>query len=254
MIRLCCILLLFSVSFAQSQSPIPPGAKLEKIAIGLLQPEGPIWVDSLGLLFSDIQGNTIYQWSPTNSALKTFIKQSENSIGLSLDLLGRLILTQMGLRRVSRRDTDGTISPLVSTFNGKRFNSPNDVVVKSDSSIYFTDPDFNIPAGQSAEIKIKGIYRLSPSGSLKVLDSTFDKPNGICFSPDEKKLYVNESPQCKIYGWDVAGDSVFNKKLFYSIPPPTSGYMDGMKTDSAGNVYCTGPDGGVDRFTGRNAP
>jgi gluconolactonase len=161
---------------------------------------------------------------------------------LTLDLQGRLILTQMGLRRVSRRDTDGTITPLVSTFNGKRFNCPNDVVVKSDSSIYFTDPDFNIPAGQTAELKMKGIYMLSPSGTLKVIDSTFDKPNGICFSPDEKKLYVNESvTQSKIYVWDVVGDSVFNKKLFYSIP--TSGNADGMKTDSAGNIYCTGPTG-----------
>ena len=228
---------------AGQQSPIPPGAKLEKIAVGILQPEGPIWIDSLGLLFSDIAGNKIYRFSPSDSSLKIFMNPSDSSNGMTLDLQGRLILTQMELRRVSRREINGTITPLVSTYNGKRFNSPNDVVVKSDSSIYFTDPDFNIPPGQTAELKIKGIYRLSPAGILKVIDSTFDKPNGICFSPDEKKFYVNESPQCKIYSWDVVGDSVFNKKLFYSIPPPTTGYMDGMKTDPAGNIYCTGPTG-----------
>ena len=141
---------------AAAQSPIPPGAKLEKIAVGLLQPEGPIWVDSLGLLFSDIAGNKIYRFSPSDSSLTTFLNPSDSSNGMTLDLQGRLILTQMGLRRVSRRETDGTITPLVSTYNGKRFNSPNDVVVKSDSSIYFTDPDFNIPPGQSAELKLRG--------------------------------------------------------------------------------------------------
>ncbi|HTR81051.1 MAG TPA: SMP-30/gluconolactonase/LRE family protein [Bacteroidota bacterium] len=242
MIKVYC-LFLFCVTLAFSQSPVPAGAKLEKIAVGLLQPEGPVWVDSLGLLFSDIQGNEIYRWSPSDSALKTFMKPSDSSNGLTLDLQGRLILTQMELRRVSRRETDGTITPLVSTYMGKRFNSPNDVVVKSDGFLYFTDPDFNIPPGQKAELTIHGIYRLSPSGDLTVLDTTFDKPNGICFSPDEKKFYVNESHECKIYVWDVTGDSIFNKKLFYSIPSNITGYMDGMKADPAGNIYCTGPTG-----------
>ncbi|HTX19909.1 MAG TPA: SMP-30/gluconolactonase/LRE family protein [Bacteroidota bacterium] len=236
------ISLLISIT-AFAQSPIPPGAKLEKIAVGLLQPEGPIWVDSLGLLFSDIQANKIYCWSPADSALKTFLGHSDSSNGLTLDLQGRLILTQMELRRVSRRETDGTIIPLVSTYLGKRFNSPNDVVVKSDSSIYFTDPDFNIPNGQKAEMTIHGIYRISPSGDLKLLDSAFDKPNGICFSPDERKFYVNESHACKIYVWDAAGDSVYNKRLFYAIPSNITGYMDGMKADTGGNIYCTGPTG-----------
>ncbi|MGA7160858.1 MAG: SMP-30/gluconolactonase/LRE family protein [Bacteroidota bacterium] len=248
MLRTCRLYLLWFMPFlltstSAGQPPIPPGAKLEKIAVGLLQPEGPIWVDSLGLLFSDIQANKIYRWSPADSALKTFMMPSDSSNGLTLDLQGRLILTQMEVRRVSRRETDGTITPLVSTYDGKRFNSPNDVVVKSDSSIYFTDPDFNIPIGETAELKIKGIYRLSPAGILKVLDSTFDKPNGICFSPDEKKFYVNESHACQIYVWDAAGDSVFNKRLFYAIPSTITGYMDGMKTDSSGNIYCTGPTG-----------
>ena len=240
--KILLISILISIT-AFAQSPIPPGAKLEKIAVGLLQPEGPIWVDSLGLLFSDIQGNKIYRWSPADSALKTFLSPSDSSNGLTLDLQGRLILTQMGLRRVSRRETDGTITPLVSTYLGKRFNSPNDVVVKSDSSIYFTDPDFNIPPGQKAEMTIHGIYRISPSGALKLLDSTFDKPNGICFSSDERKFYVNESHACKIYVWDAAGDSVYDKRLFYAIPSSISGYMDGMKADTAGNIFCTGPTG-----------
>ena len=141
---------------------------------------------------------------------------SDSSNRLTLDLQGRLILTQMELRRVSRRETNGTITPLASTYNGKRFNSPNDVVVKSDSSIFFTDPDFNIPIGEKAELSFKGIYRISPSGGLTLLDSTLDKPNGICFSLDESKLYVNESAQAKIYVWDVSGDSLTNKRLIFS--------------------------------------
>jgi gluconolactonase len=231
--------LLFSMAVAQS--PIPPDAKLVKIATGFLQPEGPIWIDSLGLLFSDIAANMIYRFSSMDSSLTTFMKPSDSSNGLTLDLQGRLILTQMELRRVSRRETNGTITPLASTYKGKKFNSPNDVVVKSDSSIFFTDPDFNIPNGESAELSFKGIYRISPSGGLTLLDSTLDKPNGICFSLDESKLYVDESAQAKIYVWDVAGDSITNKSLFFQIP--ATGYVDGMKIDLMGNVYCSGPNG-----------
>src|ERR1700690_1860262 len=193
MVKYYCLLLLCLGATAYSKSPVPPGAKLEKIAVGILQPEGPIWIDSLGLLFSDIAGNKIYQFSPSDSSLKIFMSPSDSSNGMTLDLQGRLLLTQMLLRRVSRRETNGTITPLVSTYKGKKFNSPNDVVVKSDSSIFFTDPDFNIPNGQKAELSFKGIYRISPSGGLTLLDSTLDKPNGICFSLDESKLYVNES-------------------------------------------------------------
>jgi gluconolactonase len=148
----------------------------------------------------------------------------------------------MELRRVSRQESDGTITPLASTYNGKKFNSPNDLVVKSDGSIYFTDPDFNIPANQKKELTFQGIYRISPSGTLTLLDSSLNKPNGICFSLDEKKLYVDESAKDSIYVWDVVNDSTLaNKRPFYAVP--MSGYNDGMKVDSAGNIYCTAPTG-----------
>ena len=234
------IILISALSFAQS--PVPPGAKLEKIAAGLLQPEGPVWEDSVGLLFSDIKANLIYLWSPEDSSLKPYLDPSDSSNGLTFDNEGRLVLTQMRLRRVARQELDGTITPLASTFRGKKFNSPNDLVVKSDGSIFFTDPDFNIPYPYDHELNFQGIYRVSPAGNIKLLDSTFDKPNGICFSPDEKKLYVNDSHKCQIYVWDVINDSTINnKKLFYQIP--AAGYADGMKTDSAGNIYCAGPTG-----------
>jgi len=235
-------LLVVCSSVLYGQSPIPPDAKLEKLATGLLQPEGPLWKDGAGLLFSDIKRNLIDVWSPLDGSVKPWLQPSDSSNGITFDRQGRLVLTQMRLRRVARQELDGTITSLASTYNGKRFNSPNDIVVKSDGSVFFTDPDFNIPFGQTRELSFKGIYRITPTGVLVLLDSTFDKPNGICFSPDEKKLYVNESARCLIYVWDVIGDSLLiNKKLFYTIP--ASGYADGMKVDSAGNLYCAGPTG-----------
>ena len=237
------VLVFFSITNIFAQSPIPAGAKLEKLATGFLQPEGPVWVDSLGILFSDIQGNKIYRWSPVDSTLTQFLFPSDSSNGLTLDLRGRLILTQMAKRRVARRESNGSITPLASTYNGKKFNSPNDLVVKSDGSIFFTDPDFNIPGGpQNKELTFQGIYRISPSGSITLLDKTLNKPNGICFSLDEQKLYVDESAKDSIYVWDVInGDSIANKRGFFAIP--MSGYADGMKVDPNGNLYCTGPRG-----------
>lgn len=235
-------LLMVCSSVLYGQSPIPPDAKLERLATGLLQPEGPLWKDGVGLLFSDIKRNLIDVWSPLDGSVKAYLQPSDSSNGITFDRQGRLVLTQMRLRRVARQELDGTITPLASTYNGKKFNSPNDIVVKSDGSIFFTDPDFNIPFGQTRELSFKGIFRITPEGTLVLLDSTFDKPNGICFSPDEKKLYVNESARCLIYVWDVIGDSILvNKQLFYTIP--ATGYADGMKVDPSGNLYCSGPTG-----------
>jgi gluconolactonase len=237
----------FSLShFSFAQTILNPNAVLEKIASGISQPEGPVWKDGVGLLFSDINGNKIYKWTSGNSS-EIFMNYSDSTNGLTYDLQGRLIAGQMGKRRIVRFEPDGTQTEIASKYLGKRFNSPNDLVVKSDGSIFFTDPDFNIPSGGSAEIVIngkyvKGIYRISPSGDVQLLDATFKEPNGICFSSDEKKLYVNESPEGIIYVCDVVDDTaITNKKEFAKLA--SGGYSDGMKTDSAGNIYCTGPQG-----------
>ena len=223
-------------SQAFPQSVLDPNAKVEEIASGIQQPEGPVWKDSLGLLFSDIKGNKIYKWTSDNGK-EVFISHPDSTNGLTYDAEGRLIACQMGLRRVVRFEEDSSQTSLADKYEGKKFNSPNDLVIKSDSSIFFTDPDFNIPGGQkNKELAFNGIYRISPAGNIQLL-ATLALPNGICFSPDEKKLYVNDSQVHKIYVWDVIDDStITNKKLFFTIP--AVGYADGMKVDEYGNIYC----------------
>jgi gluconolactonase len=221
----------------------PLNAQVEELATGFLQPEGPVWKDGVGLLFSDIAANKIYCWSPYDSSVTEFMNPSDSSNGLTFDLDSNLILTQMAKRRVSRRESDGTITPLAETYDGKKFNSPNDLVVRSDGSIFFTDPDYNLPMGQTKELNFQGVFRIGENGNIQVLDSTtFDEPNGICFSPDESKLYVNECPGGIIYVWDVVDDSIItNRSVFCNIPAMS--YADGMKVDPDGNIYCTGPGG-----------
>ncbi len=242
MIKLNLIVFLLTLSISYAQSPVPDNAKLELLATGFQQPEGPVWKDSVGLLFSDIKANILYQWSPVDSSVTPYLQHSDSSNGLTFDLQGRLILTQMELRRVARQEFNGTITPLASTYKGKKFNSPNDVIVKSDGAIFFTDPTFNIPVGQHQELSYAGIYRIDTLGNVTLLDSTLELPNGICFSPDETKLYVNNSQARIIYVWDVVDDStIANKREFGRINP--TGYADGMKADPDGNIYCAGPQG-----------
>lgn len=235
----CCLMMLLLVSCASAQSPVPVDATLERIATGFQFVEGPLWKDGIGLLFSDIPGNTVYRWTPETGAT-VFLTPSANSNGLTLDREGRLVLAQTGLRRVARLEANNAQTSLAATYTGKKLNSPNDLVVKSDGAIFFTDPPFNIPPNERAELTFSGIYRISPSGTLQLLDSSLNLPNGICFSPDEKRLYVNNSAERVIYVWDVTNDSLIaNKRRFASMAP--AGNADGMKVDSAGNLFCTGP-------------
>jgi gluconolactonase len=155
------------VSVVAAQSPVPPHAMVEMIASGFQFVEGPVWKDGVGLLFSDIPANKVYQWT-TGEDVLVFRSPSGNSNGLTFDERGRLVMTQTGNRRLVRIESTGEETVLAATYTGKKFNSPNDVVVKSDGSIFFTDPPFNIPAGQKAELGFSGIYRIGPSGSLQL--------------------------------------------------------------------------------------
>jgi len=232
-----CLMLLVVPFSAIAQSPVPADAKVEEISTGIKWAEGPLWKDGR-LLFSDVGGDVMYQWSPTEKTTTPYLKPSNNSNGLTLDKQGRLVFCQSGLRRIAREDSKGNIVTLASSYQGKEFNAPNDVIVKSDGSIYFTDPNY----GYTSNMGFRGIYRINTSGTVQLIDSTFDKPNGICFSPDEKRLYANDSPKHTIYVWDVVNDSTFtNKRVFYTIPMNRD--IDGMKVDADGNVYCAGATG-----------
>jgi len=218
--------------------PLPLSGQVQKVADGFLFVEGPVWKDGVGLLFSDINGNTIYRWSQ-DSGVVAYVKPSGNSNGLALDLQGRLLAAQHGNRRVVRIEITGSQTPLAASYQGKRLNSPNDLTVRSDGSIWFTDPPYGISQSQE-ELGFYGIYRISTSGEVQLLDKSLRRPNGIALSPDERRLYVNDSEARIIYVWDVVADStVANKRVFASMAPV--GYADGMKVDGAGNLYSAGP-------------
>ncbi len=211
--------------------------KLEKIADGFQFVEGPVWKDG-GLLFSDIPANTVCRWTP-DSGVTVFLNPSGNSNGLALDKKGNLLLAQHGKRQLARLEHDGSVSALATYYEGKKLNSPNDMAIKSDGSVFFTDPPYGIQSDQE-ELGFSGIYRLSPFGVLYLLDTTLSRPNGIAFTPDEKKIYVGDCEVRKIYAWDVLSDTLLtNKRLFASMGEP--GYADGMKVDKQGHLFATGP-------------
>ncbi|MGK7898191.1 MAG: SMP-30/gluconolactonase/LRE family protein [Xenococcus sp. (in: cyanobacteria)] len=222
---------------------LTPKAQVEKIAGGFEFIEGPVWHPDGFLLFSDIPANIIYKWQPEQE-IEIFRQPSGNANGNTLDLVGNLITAEHGNRRVSLTKQNGQLVTLVSHYQGKRLNSPNDLVVKSDGNIYFTDPPYGIKSEQE-ELGFYGVYRLAADGKLTLLVDDFVRPNGIVFSPDETKLYVNDSEQGQIRVFEVKSDGTLeNGQLFAKLKPPSQeGAADGMKVDIQGNVYSTGPGG-----------
>ena len=207
---------------------------LEKLAGDFQFTEGPVWIAAKNeLLFSDIPANRIIRFK--DGKFETFRTPSHNSNGLTLDKQGRLIACEHGSRSVTRTEADGTITTLADHYDGKRLNSPNDVVVKSDGAIYFTDPPFGVRRGEQ-ELDFQGVFRIAPDGkTLTVVVRDFVKPNGLAFTPDEKVLYINDTERGQIRAFDVAADgSLSNGRIFTADAPGA----DGMKVDLEGNVYC----------------
>ena len=217
------------------------GQELIPVTNGLLFAEGPVWKGG-ALYFSDIKGDKIYKWS-ADSGKTIFRDPSGRSNGLTLDLNGNIIIAGHSARHVARLESKDSITILASQYNGKKFNSPNDIVVKSDGAIFFTDPTYGLDdIGGTPELDFSGIFRISPSGEVQLLDATLSAPNGICFSPDESLLYVSESNPFirKIFVWDVVDDStIANKREFAYINTPNC-YLDGMKVDENGRLYSCG--------------
>ena len=254
---------------------ISPGAKLEKLATGFKWTEGPIWIASGYLLFAEIPSNSIRKWSPGSGA-SIFLQPSgfegpgdyggpePGSNGMTLDPQGRLTVAGHARRSVWRlesMDPHGQITVLADSYQGKRLNSPNDLVYKKDGALYFTDPPYGFRTQSDSDpekqLKMNGVYRLpnaagirpgaQPDNSqLQLLISDLPRPNGIAFSPDEKTLYVNNSEPKKIWmRYDVHPDgSVEKGKLFFDATSDArTGAPDGMKVDINGNLYSTGPGG-----------
>jgi len=228
-------------SFARYRLPL---AKIERIAHGYRWAEGPAWFgDSRTLVWSDVPGNTMWKWDEETGAVSVFRKPSGHGNGNTRDRQGRLVTCEHSGRRVSRTELDGTITPLATHFEGKRLNSPNDVVAKSDGSIWFTDPVFGIVGfneGVKAEPEIApNVYRIDPSGAISIVAEGINQPNGLAFSPDESILYIVESRSTprRILAYDVVGgQTLSNRRILIDAGP--KGTPDGFRVDTDGNLWC----------------
>ncbi len=230
-------------SFAKYRLPL---AKVERIATGMRWCEGPVWFGDLRvLLWSDIPNNRIMRWDEETGAVSVFRKPSNNSNGNTRDRQGRLLTCEHDARRVTRTEYDGTLTVIADRFDGKPLNSPNDIVCKSDGSIWFTDPPFGILGhyeGHLAEPELPtNVYRWEPSSKkLMVVAGDVNRPNGLAFSPDESRLYIVEagvSPRV-IRAYDVVDNGTRLSRMRPFITAEPSGTPDGLRVDVDGNLWC----------------
>ncbi len=227
---------------------IDADAQLEQLGTGCEFTEGPVWhAEGKFLLFSDIPANKMKKWT-AEEGITNFRVPSGKSNGLTYDKQGRLVTAEHANRRVSRTEADGTVVTIASHYEGKRLNSPNDVIVKSDGSIYFSDPPYGLTADYGVEgeqdLDFQGVYRLSPDGqTVTLLVDDFDRPNGLCFSLDESILYINDTERMHIRVFDVQSDGTIANGRIFAEEEGEDGVPDGMKIDVHGNVYLTGPGG-----------
>ncbi len=224
----------------------PNGARLERLATGFRFTEGPVWLPrEEALLFSDIPGNRIYRIS-RNDNLSVFREPSGHANGLTLDHAGRLIACEQGNRRVTATNEDGHPDVVAGSYENRKLNSPNDVVVKSDGSIWFTDPPYGIELTEQ-EQPAQGVYRVPPGGGApELVAADFSMPNGLAFSPDEAVLYIDDSSQEKrhIRRFQVIdGVRLEGGEVFHDMNVREPGAPDGMKVDEQGRVWCTGAGG-----------
>lgn len=246
---------------------LAPDARVEKLASGFTWAEGPVWIRNGNfLLFSDVPNNVVFKWqegmktreflSPSGYTGETPRGGEPGSNGLTVDKNGRLVLCQHGDRQIGRLE-NGKVIALARYYNFRRFNSPNDLVYKSNGDLYFTDPPYGLVKGNedpAKELNFNGVFRLTAKGDVELLTSDLTFPNGIAFSPDEKKLYVAVSdPKRAIWmSYDVKADGKLGAgRVFKDVTDQVDkkpGLPDGMKVDKAGNLWATGP-GGVLIFT-----
>jgi gluconolactonase len=227
---------------------VPTNAKIQRIVKGLIHLEGPLWInDGSGyLLFNELasSGEATMKWTP-DGKVSTYRKPSGGANGMTMDKEGRLVFCEYDGRRVARLEKNGSVTTLASRYQGKRLNKPNDLVIARDGSIYFTDPDYSTPTPK--ELDFQGVYRIPASGGeLQLITKSLSRPNGIALSPDNKILYVaNAHPSKKL--WMAinlsSNGTATSERLFYDVTKQEGHTPDGLKVDTAGNLYCTGPGG-----------
>ena len=231
-----------------------PNTHVERLWTGARWSEGPVWFAAARfLVWSDIPNNRMMRWDETNGNVGVFRQPSNNANGNTLDRQGRLVTCEHLTRRVTRTEHDGSITVLADSFEGKRLNSPNDVVVKSDGSIWFTDPPYGILSdyeGRRAESEIGAchLYRISPKGGIDIASDAYVKPNGLAFSPDEKILYVSDTGATHKEGgpkdirWHRVGDNgrLSSTRKFATCK---NGLFDGFRVDTEGRIWASAGDG-----------
>jgi gluconolactonase len=225
-------------SFARLRLPL---AKIERLATGCRWAEGPVWFgDARCLIWSDVPGDRMLRWDEETGAVSVWRRPSGFSNGNTRDRQGRLVTCEHGGRRVSRTELDGRVATVVDSFDNKKLNSPNDVVCKSDGSIWFTDPSFGVLGwyeGAKAEAELPtNVYRWD-GASLSVVAEGVNQPNGLAFSPDESILYVVESRSVprKILAFDIVKNTLSNRRVLIEAGPGTP---DGFRCDTEGNLWC----------------
>jgi gluconolactonase len=233
---------------------IDPAAEVERVATGFMFTEGPIWnKQEEYLLFSDMPGDVRRRYSERNG-VEEVMRPSNKCNGMVYDAAGNLLVCEHVTSSLVREHPDGTRETIASHYRGRPLNSPNDVVSRSDGTIYFTDPTYGrdpvFGLGREQDLSFQGVYRIAPGGSepeLAVAENEFSQPNGLCFSPDESLLYINDSPRALIRVYDVRADGTLsNGRLFcegIGSGNLEEGIPDGMKCDERGNIWVTGPGG-----------
>jgi gluconolactonase len=231
--------------------PLTGRGPVEKVGGGFTFTEGPVWIRSKGmLLFTDVAADTINQFQPP-ATITVFRGPTGRSNGLGLDPQGRLIASEGDNRRVTRTLADGTVVTVADRWQGKRLNSPNDNITRSDGTTYFTDPPYGLPPGQARELDFQGVFRVDPAGTLHLESRDFNRPNGVALSPDEKTLYVDDTADNLVRKFPVRPDGSLGPATIFVAA--TGGGGDGIAIDDAGNVYVA-TDGGVKVYRPSGAP
>jgi gluconolactonase len=228
---------------ADPLSAILDEAPAQRLATGFVFTEGPLWDPHGFYYFVDVRASMLYRLTP-GRAPEVVREKTGGGNGTTFDLQGRLVLCEGDNRRVTRRGADGRFEVLMDRFEGKRLNRPNDVVCASGGSIYFTDPGLRVPLAER-EVPHAGVYRIAPGGSVSLV-ADFEYPNGLAFSPDERRLYVANTRWAQyIHLLELDADGrMVRRRIFADMSSDeTDGVPDGMKVDVEGRVYCTGPGG-----------